>query len=401
MKGIFENRLLSRKRFGLPALLGAVVLAVGVSALVLAPRSFAAGSQEVAPAKPTAAVAPYPATNSIESQVEAVGKAAGPSVVNVTSTIMAQNFFSQPVPQEAVGSGFVYDNQGHIVTNYHVVKGASTVVVTLRSGKNYQAKVIGVDPTTDLAVLKISGAKLPAPLTLGDSSRVQVGQFVVALGNPFGLEHTLTFGVVSAKGRIIQSPNGRYIGEALQTDAPINPGNSGGPLITLAGDVIGVNSQIISSTNSSAGIGFAIPVNLVKRIVPQLISFGHAQHPYLGVSGIGLSPQLQSALKGAGVNVPASTGFMVASVQKGSPAAMAGVHGASQVVPVMNTPVPVGGDVIVAIDGKKVTDFQDLSAYLESEAHVGQTVNLTILRNGSTMNIPVKLGMMPQSLQNG
>ena len=225
MKGIPESGFLRRKMFGLPALFAAVVLAVGVSALVLAPRSFAAGSQETAPAQATTAVTPYPATNSIESQVEAVGKAAGPSVVNVTSTIMGQNFFSQPVPQQAVGSGFVYDNQGHIVTNYHVVKGASSVVVTLRSGKSYQAKVVGIDPTTDLAVLKVSGAQLPPPLKLGNSNRVQVGQFVVALGNPFGLQHTLTFGVISAKGRIIQSPNGRYIGEALQTDAPINPGN--------------------------------------------------------------------------------------------------------------------------------------------------------------------------------
>ncbi|HUZ16893.1 MAG TPA: trypsin-like peptidase domain-containing protein, partial [Spirochaetia bacterium] len=300
-----------------------------------------------------------------------------------------------------VGSGFVYDNQGHIVTNYHVVQNAQNVVVTLKSGQNYKAKVIGVDPSTDLAVLKISGNNLPAPLTLGNSNRVQVGQFVVALGNPFGLTHTLTFGVISAKGRIIQSPNGRYIGEAIQTDAPINPGNSGGPLITLSGDVIGVNSQIISSTNSSAGIGFAIPASLVKQVVPQLIATGHAQHPFLGVSGIDLSPELNAALTGAGYSLHAQSGLMIASVEKGSPAAKAGLHGANQVVTIMNTQVPVGGDIITGIDGQPVANFQDLSAYLESQAKVGENVTLTINRHGSTMSLPVKLGTQPPALQQG
>jgi len=401
MKMTFRNSPFSRASFRIPALVGAVALALGISGALLAPRVFAFEAQVPAPQRPTAQVAPYPASNSIEAQVEAVGANAGPSVVNVTSTVMGQSFFSQPVPQQAVGSGFVYDNQGHIVTNYHVVQNAQNVVVTLKSGQNYKAKVIGVDPSTDLAVLKISGNNLPAPLTLGNSNRVQVGQFVVALGNPFGLTHTLTFGVISAKGRIIQSPNGRYIGEAIQTDAPINPGNSGGPLITLSGDVIGVNSQIISSTNSSAGIGFAIPASLVKQVVPQLIATGHAQHPFLGVSGIDLSPELNAALTGAGYSLHAQSGLMIASVEKGSPAAKAGLHGANQVVTIMNTQVPVGGDIITGIDGQPVANFQDLSAYLESQAKVGENVTLTINRHGSTMSLPVKLGTQPPALQQG
>ncbi len=239
----------------------ALVVGAGVLVVVVAPFAIA---QEGG--------ASYQAANPLEAQVEAVGRLAGPSVVNVTSTIVGQNFFSQPVPSQAVGSGFVYDTRGHIVTNYHVVEKAQSVAVSLKSGTSYPAKVIGSDASTDLAVLEVAGVELPPPLALGSSSRVQVGQFVVALGNPFGLTHTLTFGVISALGRVIQSPDGRFIGEALQTDTPINPGNSGGPLLTLGGEVVGVNSQIISPSGSSAGVGFAIPLNLVKRIVPQIIA---------------------------------------------------------------------------------------------------------------------------------
>ncbi|HUZ16990.1 MAG TPA: trypsin-like peptidase domain-containing protein [Spirochaetia bacterium] len=359
---------------------------LSVALFVFAPALFAQSSTDVAP---------YPAANTLEAQIEAVGRNAGPSVVNITSTVVTQNFFSQPVPQQAVGSGFIYDNQGHIVTNFHVIENASTVVVTLRSGKSYQARVIGSDPSTDLAVLKIDAPELPTPLQIGNSARVQVGQFVVALGNPFGLSHTLTFGVISAKGRIIKSPNGRFIGEALQTDTPINPGNSGGPLLTLGGEVIGVNSQIISPSGSSAGIGFAIPANLVEKIVPQLISTGHAEHPYLGIQGVDLSPALAQILKQVGVAVPVDRGVMIASVAPGSPAGKAGLVGANQVATIMNSEIPVGGDVIVAVDGQPITSFQDLSAYLESESQVGQRVMLTIYRGSNRSDVSVTLGSRP------
>ncbi|HUX22394.1 MAG TPA: trypsin-like peptidase domain-containing protein [Spirochaetia bacterium] len=398
MKRIF-SRLSEPRTIRLPIMLGVLVFALAGSAAFFAPRMFAQGSHEASSPAPTVAATPatvpYQSSNNIEAQVEAVGKDAGPSVVNVTSTIVSQNFFSQPVPQQAVGSGFIYDNQGHIVTNYHVIEHAQNVVVTLRSGKNYQAKVVGADPSTDLAVLKIQGGQLPPPLKLGNSDRVQVGQFVVALGNPFGLSHTLTFGVISAKGRIIKSPNGQFVGEALQTDTPINPGNSGGPLITLGGDVVGINSQIISPSHSSAGIGFAIPVNLVKEIVPQLIAHGHAEHPFVGISGIDLSPALASILSQAGVKLPVDQGLMIASVVSGSPAAKAGLHGANQVATVMNAQIPIGGDIITAINGKKITSFQDLSAYVETEAKVGEQVALTVDRNGTQMTVDLTLGSRP------
>ncbi len=342
-----------------------------------------------------AQVAPYAPANSLESQIETVGRDAGPSVLNITSTIVSQNFFNQPVPQQAVGSGFIYDNQGHVVTNYHVIENAKTVVVSLRSGQSYNATVVGSDPSTDLAVLKIDAKNLPAPLSLGDSNRVQVGQFVVALGNPFGLTHTLTFGVISAKGRIIKSPNGRFIGEALQTDTPINPGNSGGPLLTLGGEVVGVNSQIISPSGSSAGIGFAIPSNLVKRIVPQLIASGHAQHPYLGIQAVDLTPPLEKILSQMGERLPVQEGIMLATVDSGSPAGKAGLRGATRVAAIMGSEIPVGGDIIVAINGEKVTSLQDLSAYLESKATVGETVEVTAYRNGSRRTFTVTLSSRP------
>jgi S1-C subfamily serine protease len=393
----FFNRPFGLQTVRVPLVLGVILFAAAGPAAFFAPRIFAQGAHggSGAPAAVQSVPPPYKASNSIEAQVEAVGRNAGPSVVNVTSTIVSENFFSQPVPQQAVGSGFIYDNQGHIVTNYHVIEHAQEVVVTLRSGKNYQAKVVGTDPSTDLAVLKIQGAQLPPPLKLGNSDRVQVGQFVVALGNPFGLSHTLTFGVISAKGRIIRSPNGQFVGEALQTDAPINPGNSGGPLITLGGEVVGINSQIISPSHSSAGIGFAIPSNLVEEIVPQLIAHGHAQHPFIGISGIGLSPALASILDQAGVKLPVDQGLMIAAVVSGSPAAKAGLRGANQVAAVMNAEIPIGGDIITAIDGRKITSFQDLSAYIESEAKVGEHVTLTINRDGRSMKVDVTLVARP------
>lgn len=341
--------------------------------------------------------APYAPENQLEAQVEAVGREAGPSVVNITSTIITQGFFNQPIPQQAVGSGFIYDDRGDIVTNYHVIANANTVMVTLRSGQSYKARVIGSDPSTDLAVVRVEAPNLPPPLVLGDSNRVQVGEFVVALGNPFGLTHTLTFGVISAKGRVIKSPNGRYVGEALQTDTPINPGNSGGPLITLGGKVIGINSQIISPSGSSAGIGFAIPANLVKEIIPQLIATGHAEHPYLGIEAFDLTPQIAGLLRSAGVAVPVERGVMIASIAPGSPADRAGLRGATQELTYIDTQVPVGGDIIVAINGTPIPDFESMSAYLQSEATVGESVTLTIYRNGSKQDVRVTLGSSPQT----
>ena len=240
---------------------------------------------------PTPTLAPPPLAqpteepaNALEAQVEAVYDMVGPAVVNVTSVSYAYDFFFRPIPQEGTGSGFIYDTEGHIVTNYHVVKDAEELSVTLTDGQVYQAEIVGVDPSNDLAVIHIQADDLPQPVALGDSDSLRVGQFVVAIGNPFGQVGSLTVGVVSALGRIIESPDGRFIGEAIQTDAAINPGNSGGPLLDLRGRVIGVNSQIISPSRASAGIGFAVPADTVQRVVPQLIAQGRYPHPWLGSS---------------------------------------------------------------------------------------------------------------------
>jgi len=190
------------------------------------------------------------------------------------SVTYAYDFFFNPVPQEGTGSGFIYDDEGHIVTNYHVVENAEELSVTLADGKTYPAESVGVDPSTDLAVLRIDVDELPRPAPLGESDNLRVGQFVVAIGNPFGLERTLTVGVISSLGRVIESPDGRFIGEVIQTDAAINRGNSGGPLLDLEGRVIGVNSQIVSPSGANAGIGFSVPVNAVRRVVPELIAQG-------------------------------------------------------------------------------------------------------------------------------
>jgi S1-C subfamily serine protease len=340
-------------------------------------------------------VAARPA-NELEAQVEAVYTEAAPSVVFITSRIITYDFFMQAVPQEGTGSGFVYDDQGHILTNYHVVENAESVSVTLASGESYTATIVGADPSTDLAVLQIDAKSPPDPLPLGDSDRLRVGQFVVALGNPFGLERTLTVGVVSSLGRIIQSPDGRFIGEAIQTDAAINPGNSGGPLLDLEGQVVGVNAQIVSPSQASAGIGFAIPCNAVSRVVPQLISKGHYPHPWLGVNLLGLTPEWIQAFERAGVVLGTESGLLVVEVVSGAPAAAGGIRAGARLVNIGNARIPVGGDILTAIDGRAVSTVQDLTIYLDEERQVGDRVELMIVRGTEQMKVEVTLGERPQ-----
>jgi S1-C subfamily serine protease len=334
------------------------------------------------------------AVNALQSQIIEVYEVAAPAVVNVTNRGYVYDRFMGSLPQEGSGSGFVYDNEGHIVTNYHVVENAEQLLVTLADGQTYEAKVVGSDATNDLAVIRIEAAKdLPDPLVVGDSDSLQVGQFVLAIGNPFGLEQTLTTGVVSALGRVIQSPeDNRFIGEAIQTDAAINPGNSGGPLLDLSGQVIGVNSQIISASGTSSGVGFAVSASTVRRVVPQLIANGKYVHPMLGVRLISLTAANKAALEEAGAGVAVDSGALVMKVEAGGPAAEAGILGGSRVVSIGNYQVPVGGDIIVAIDGQQVADSQDLTVYLETETTVGDTVELTIVRDGVQQVVQVVLG---------
>jgi S1-C subfamily serine protease len=322
-----------------------------------------------------------------------------PAVVNITNRGYVYDFFMQAVPQEGSGSGFVYDQEGHIVTNYHVIENAEQLSVTLANGKVYDAKVIGVDPTNDLAVIGLdANVDLPAPIAMGDSGNLRVGQFVVAIGNPFGLERTLTTGVISALGRVIQSPEGnRFIGEAIQTDASINPGNSGGPLLDLKGRVIGVNSQIISPSQASAGIGFAVSANTVRRVVPELIARGYYPHPWLGTSMLTLTSANVKVFRDGGMQVPVEAGLLVSEVTPGSPADKAGIRGGDRAVRVGRYQLLLGGDIITAINGKPVGDFQELTVYLETQTKVGDNVQVTIIREGQEQTLALTLGEQPRS----
>ena len=297
------------------------------------------------------------------------------------------------------GSGFLIDTEGHIVTNNHVVEQADIIWITFSDGSLRQAQVLGTDPDSDLAALLVedlpSGA---APLELGDSDTLQVGQMVVAIGNPFGLEGTMTLGIVSGLGRLLPAritASGGYFRnpEIIQTDAPINPGNSGGPLLDLRGRVVGVNTAIRSTVGVNSGVGFAVPVNTVKRIVPHLIEEGEYRYPYLGITADGRFDLAQLAQF---LDLPTARGVLVAEVEPGGPADRAGVLGGDREVTVMGSRVRVGGDIIIAIDDYEVEDFSDLIAYLVLRTEVGQVVTLTVLRDGEELRIPVELGERPR-----
>ncbi|MGD2146404.1 MAG: trypsin-like peptidase domain-containing protein [Anaerolineae bacterium] len=321
--------------------------------------------------------------NALQSQVEAVYAQSSSAVVNITSVTYAYDFFFNPVPQEGTGSGFVYDERGHIITNYHVIEDAEELSVALADGETYPAEIVGVDPTNDLAVVRIEGDGLPGPISLGDSDALRVGQFVVAIGNPFGLERTLTVGVISSLGRVIKGPDGRFIGEVVQTDAAINPGNSGGPLLDLNGRVIGVNSQIVSPSQANAGVGFAVPSDTVRRVVPELIARGSYPHPWLGIEPISLTAERARIFRQAGMPVAVDEGVLVLEVIAGGPADRASIRGGDQIARIGRYRVPLGGDIITAVNDEPVADYQDLTVYLETQTRVGDTVTLAIIREDS------------------
>jgi S1-C subfamily serine protease len=338
------------------------------------------------------------AANELEAQIVAIYELASSSVVNITNRSYVYYRFMGAVPEEGTGSGFVYDAKGHIVTNYHVIENAQELLVTLANGQVYEAQVVGSDPNNDLAVIQIdAGEDLPEPLVLGDSDRLRVGQFVVAIGNPYGLQQTLTTGVVSALGRVIEgAEDNSFIGEAIQTDAAINPGNSGGPLLDLQGRVIGVNSQIISPSGASSGIGFAVSSNTVQRVIPELIAQGYYAHPWLGADMIPLTSSVVKVLREAGVDVSAESGLLVLDATTGGPADKAGIQGGNRWVRVGRYQLQVGGDIITAIDGQPTVDLETLTVYLETETAIGDTVNLTIRRGDQALTIPVTLEEQPR-----
>ena len=314
-----------------------------------------------------------------------------PSVVNVTSRAMAYDFFYGMVPQEGQGSGFVIDKDGHILTNYHVIAEARQVEVTMHNRKKYKATVVGTDPTHDLAVIQIKGAADLVPAVLGDSRNLQVGQKVYAIGNPFGLAGTMTRGIVSSI-RPVSEPNGARIDEAIQTDAAINPGNSGGPLMNWHGEVIGINTMILSNANQSAGIGFAIPINTAKAVLNDLMTLGRVRRPALGVRTIPIGPELADELA-----LPIDYGLLIVQVTPGGSADLAGLRGGTDRAYLGNIPITLGGDLIIAIDGEKVQDEQDLSQMMDNH-RAGDTVKVTIYRNKKKMDVSVALGEARQQV---
>jgi serine protease Do len=353
------------------------------------------------------------AVAALEGTLEQIYTQVNPSVVNIQVVLTASasssalpqipgfpSIPSLPQAQHVLGSGFVWDTQGHIVTNNHVVEGADKISVTFYDGATVPAEVTGTDPDSDLAVIKVD---VPAdqlrPVQVADSTQVKVGELAIAIGNPFGLQGTMTMGIVSALGRTLPTESGTAQGQyysipdIIQTDAPINPGNSGGVLVDDTGSVIGVTAAIESAVQSSAGIGFVIPSQIVQKVVPALIETGHYDQPWIGISGTSLVPELATAMGLAADQ----RGALVVDVTADSPAAQAGLLGSDHQVEIDGHTVRVGGDVIVAVDGQRVQDFEDLIAYLANSTEVGQTIALGVLRGGKDVTIDLTLAARPTS----
>jgi S1-C subfamily serine protease len=394
----------------------AVILFVAGSGAALA---FAQSQSSPAPVAATsntipAAVvsnAPLTSLSTLQNSFETVYDKVNPSVVNIqvveqsSGSSFGGGFgFNNPVsavPQQALGSGFVWDTAGHIVTNNHVVAGATSITVTFWDGTVATAKLVGADPNSDLAVIQVNvpASKL-VPIQLADSSKAQVGQIVIAIGNPYGLQGTMTQGIISGLSRSLpvgldnqtaqQGPT-YSIPDIIQTDAAINPGNSGGVLVDSQGNLIGVTAAMESQSGSSSGIGFVIPSSIVAKVVPALINTGTYHHPSLGFSSTDLTPEIAQAM-----NLPQSQqGALIVDVTPGGPAENAGLQGSTQAVMINGQQTPIGGDIVTAINGQPVKNSDELSAYVFDNTQVGQTVTLTILRNGHEQSVKVTMGILP------
>ena len=327
-----------------------------------------------------------PAYDAEELNNIAVYKRVLPSVVNITSTTLVFNFFYGAVPQHGQGSGFVLDKAGHVLTNFHVVEGANRGIEVMLSNKHrYAAKVVGTDKVHDLALLQIDAPNLE-PVTLADSSGLSVGQKVYAIGNPFGLSGTMTRGIISSI-RTIGGSEGAPIEDAIQTDAAINPGNSGGPLLNSRGEVIGINTMIASNgADQSSGIGFAIPINTAKAVLGDLTRYGRVKRPSLGIVSYAIGPDLASQM-----GLAVDSGVLIQKVVPGGAAERAGLRGGNQQAYVGNTPIMLGGDLIVGIDGQEVTDPQDISSIMNKH-QAGDTISITIYRGRRQMTLKLILG---------
>jgi 2-alkenal reductase len=328
-----------------------------------------------------------------------------PSVVNIqvrlSNGTSLNGEFDQPFGA-AQGSGFLYDEQGHFVTNFHVVDGVDSISVVFYNGLILEGDLVGSDPDSDLAVVRVENVPEEIrPLPLADSSNIRVGEPVIAIGNPFGLQGTMTTGIISALGRTLPSQavaigGGRFnIPNVIQTDAAINPGNSGGPLLNLSGEVVGVNTAIASNDRQFSGVGYAVPANTVARVAPQLIENGRFRHPYLGISGVDVSPEIREAME----LDSQQRGILVINVTEDGPADNAGILGSSVETEVDGLPLTVGGDIVVRINERAVGDFDDLIEYLSESTEVGQIVELELLREGDLVTLDVELGERPNSTQ--
>jgi serine protease Do len=419
-----------------------MVLAIGLSACapgvvptlsavggLLESQASRANVAQVNPSPVAASPAQSVVAGDLQSALEKVYEQVNPSVVSIRVRVNAADQLQQMMPNlpdlpnmpglpsmpnspdvpqyaSAQGSGFVWDNQGHIITNNHVVDGSDQIYVTFSDGTTLSAKLVGRDPDSDLAVIQVEDPSKVnlQPILVGDSTKAKVGQFVVAIGNPFGLENTMTFGIISAIGRSIPA-NGESsalggqpsytIPDVIQTDAPVNPGNSGGVLLDLDGNLLGVPSQIESPVRASAGVGFAIPAAIVKQVVPSLIEKGTFDHAWIGISGGTLTPELAQAM-----NLPSTQrGALVSSVTMGSPAEKAGLVGSSKDVTINGQQVKVGGDVIIGIAGQPVNEFDDLVTYLARQGKVGDTVDLKVIRDGKETIVPLTFAARPTAEQ--
>ncbi len=336
--------------------------------------------------RPRSSAVPAPVVVSADEKINMdVFEHAHPAVVNIATTTLGMNFWLELIPRQGQGSGFIIDRQGYILTNHHVVAQAQKITVTMSNGRKIAADLVGRDPSSDLAVLKIPARHVDVTATLGDSDRVRVGQKAIAIGNPFGLSHTLTTGIVSALNRGIRTQEGHEIEDLIQTDTAINPGNSGGPLLNSSAEVIGINTAIYSLSGGYQGIGFAIPINRAKGVATQLITSGKVARPLLGIRGLSMTAALAEAM---GVDV--HQGVLVVEVEPGSPADRAGLRGGSREAVVGNMRLPVGGDVITGIDELEVTGMQDLLRQLDKRS-VGERTSLTVRRGAQALSLGVIL----------
>jgi S1-C subfamily serine protease len=375
---------------------GLVVLIAGVILIETGAVKTESGSSSSATLAPAALARPTSASGKALT-VNEIYRRDAQGVAFIRSDLVQQSssVFGLPQQQEATatGSGFLIDNDGHILTNNHVVEGAKDVEVQLGDGDTQSAQIVGTDPSTDLALLKVDDTNGVNPLPLGASDEVQVGDPVVAIGNPFGLDRTVTSGIVSALQRQIQAPNGFSISDVIQTDAPINPGNSGGPLIDGDGKVIGINSQIESQSGGNQGIGFAVPIKTAAEVVNQLQGGGQVQHAYLGISGASLTPEIANALK-----LPVDQGVLVEQVLHNGPADDAGIKGPTGEATVAGQTIPAGGDIITKVDGKPVKSMDELISVV-NEHKPGDDLNLTVWSGDRQKEVTVKLGDRPANVQ--